>query len=185
MGDILRDFLLEKRSAILDKWLNYILGTYPEATARYFRSQKDRFLNPVTYEFRESIGGIYQSLIDDVDEEEELYTSLDRIIRVRAVQDFTPSQAVGFIFLLKQAIRNELGKELEKKGLEKELLILEEKIDKIALFAFDIYLRCREQLYEVRIKDIKNKIMGLLKATGLVHEITQEEMKFKGDKAFI
>ena len=184
MGDLLKDLLIEKRSLILDKWLNSILDTYSPATAKYFRKQKDRFLNPVSYEFREGIGALYQSLIEDM-EEEEILSSIDRIVRIRAVQDFTPAEAVGFIFLLKHAIKEVLEKELEKKALWKELLALEERIDRLALLTFDIYLRCREQLYELRVFDIKNRIMGLLKATGLVHEVTQEELKFKGDKVFI
>ncbi len=184
MGKILKDLLIENRSAILDRWLNSILDTYSPATAKYFRKQKDRFLNPVTYEFREAIGALYQSLIEDM-EEDKILSSIDRIVRVRAVQDFTPAEAVGFIFLLKYAIKEVLEKELEKRVLWKELLALEEKIDRLALLAFNVYLRCREQLYELRVFDIKNRIMGLLKATGLVHEINQEELKFKGDKAFI
>lgn len=180
----LHDLLVDKRSVILEDWYHLILDTYPSGTAKYLGREKDRFLNPVAYEFREAIGGIYQALLQG-EGGGELVSSLDRIVRIRAVQDFSPSQAVGFVFLLKKVIRKKLEKDIKKKGLMEELLNFESKLDDLALLAFDVYMQCREQLYEIRIKDIKNRISGLLKATGLVHEIEQEELKFKGDKVFI
>ncbi|MDL1970286.1 MAG: RsbRD N-terminal domain-containing protein [Candidatus Desulfofervidaceae bacterium] len=180
----LKSLLKERRSAILEKWYHLLLDTYPSMTSKYLKKQKDRFLNPVAYEFREAMGGIYQALLQDVDDSELIFL-LDRIVRIRAVQDFAPSEAIGFVFSLKRAIREELGKDVGKNGLANELLDFESKIDRLSLLAFDVYVRCREQLYEIRIKDIKNRISGLLKATGLVYEIEQEELKFKGDKVFI
>ena len=43
----------------------------------------------------------------------------------------------------------------KKIGTLKELTELYERIDRIALFAFDIYMRCREKIHEIQTKGIK------------------------------
>ena len=84
-------------------------------------------------------------------------SSLERINKIRAVQDFKPSQAVAFVFLLKTALREELGAELYQGGMTQQLLSLESQIDGLVLIAFDNYMRCREKLFEVRCNDIKRQ----------------------------
>ncbi|CAD7782478.1 MAG: hypothetical protein KIIPBIDF_01660 [Candidatus Methanoperedenaceae archaeon GB50] len=93
----LQNLLIEKRSVILDKWLDLILEGYQKRGQIFFKKEKDRFLNPVGYEFRKGIGGIYRALIEKV-EDSEVTIFIDKIARIRAVQDFSPAQAVSFIF---------------------------------------------------------------------------------------
>ena len=82
-------------------------------------------------------------------------TSLDDINKVRAVQTFSPRQAIAIIFLLKEAIRAELEGEIrEKRGFE-ELLKFESRIDELALYAFDSYMGCREKIYQVKVDEMK------------------------------
>jgi hypothetical protein len=73
--------------------------------------------------------------------------ALEGVVRIRAVQNFSASEAVGFVLLLKPALRAELpaGPEIEAD--------LDRRIDQIALAAFDLYARCREQIYEVRLRE--------------------------------
>ena len=90
--------------------------------------------------------------------------SLDNILRIKAVQELSPGQAVSFIFLLKQAITEELGREIEKSRLG-QWFEFEARIDKLASMAFDIYMQCREKIHQLRIKEIKahrEGIFGLL-----------------------
>ena len=169
MNKALKDLLREKRSSILERWYHLILDTYPSETAKFFGREKDQFLNPVAYEFREPIGGIYQSLLDGLNSEVSL--SLDRIVRIRAVQDFSASQAINFIFLLKKAIREKLEKEIYKNGLFQDWLALEATIDRLALLSFDIYMQCREKIYEIRVNEIKRMTFSLLKRANLLYEI--------------
>lgn len=65
--------------------------------------------------------------------------ALDAIIRIRAVQDLTPSQAVEFLFLLKPIMR-ELAPEQDQ-------VRLADRIDRLALMAFDKYMQCRRRSY--------------------------------------
>lgn len=43
----LQNLLIEKRSVILDKWLDLILEGYQKRGQIFFKKEKDRFLNPV------------------------------------------------------------------------------------------------------------------------------------------
>ncbi len=166
----LQNLLIEKRSVILDKWLDLILEGYQKRGQTFFKKEKDRFLNPVGYEFRKGIGGIYRALIEKV-EDSEVTIFIDKIARIRAVQDFSPAQAVSFIFLLKKVIKEELGETILKDGLANEWLELESKIDNLALLCFNIYMQCKEKLYEIRVNEIKRKTYSLLKRADLIYEI--------------
>ena len=46
-GMALGDLLLRNEAAILKRWFNLILETYPADTAPLMRKDKDRFTNPV------------------------------------------------------------------------------------------------------------------------------------------
>ena len=73
--------------------------------------------------FLKEIEGIYQRLIDGVELESPDFSEfLDRIIRIRAIQQFSPSQALGFLFPLKAVIRELLEKESAESSMGAELL---------------------------------------------------------------
>ena len=79
--------------------------------------------------------------------------ALDSIIRIRAVQNFTPSQATAFVFLLKQVIRDELQPDIQRERLSNEFLAFEARIDAMALSAFDVYMKCREEIHRIRMNE--------------------------------
>ena len=93
-------FLYEKKSTILKKWLDQILDTYPDDAKRFLKEQKDPFANPVGNTISREIQHLYDEFLKGIDPE-KMSPILDRIIRIRAIQDFSPSQAVSFIFILK------------------------------------------------------------------------------------
>ena len=150
---MLRDSLSRHRAAIVDEWFEQVVAEYPEETARFLRSQQDPFANPVGAGLRDSLGPIFDELLSGVDEE-RVMPLLDRIIRVRSVQDFRPSQAVGFLLGLKLIVRKRAAE--TNSDCSRELAEIEERIDRLVLAAFDVYTGCREQLYEIRIKEIRN-----------------------------
>ncbi|MEW6409109.1 MAG: RsbRD N-terminal domain-containing protein [Nitrospirota bacterium] len=161
----LKNLLLEKKSSILRKWFDMIVETYPPETAIFLKNQKNRFANPVGYTISQGIEHIFEELLNEVDSD-RVSPFLDNIIRIRAVQDFNPSQAIAFIFLLKKVIREEMESDPEfnsgrEKGLAEELLALESKIDDLALLSFDIYMKCREKIYELRANEVKNMTFRL------------------------
>jgi hypothetical protein len=166
----LEDLLTEKRSAIIKKWRERIIESYPENTQRFLKKEKDQFSNPVGMVIKSET----EILFDELTTEGDLgraSSSLDNLIRVRAIQDFKPSQAVAFVLQLKSIIREEMGKHALENGSLGELEALENRIDKAALLAFDIYTECRQKIYELRVNEVKNQVGRLLERANLVCEI--------------
>jgi hypothetical protein len=158
--------LSEKKPAILGRWLTTIYESYPPETAIFLRKEKNRFDNPVGYRIAQGLEGLYNALLQEMDKDKVL-NYLDEIIRIRALQNFAPSQALAFIFLLKNVIRQELADEIQKENLEAEVLALESCIDGLALLGFDVYTKRQEKLCEIRVDEMKRRISGLMRKTGI------------------
>ena len=99
-----------------------------------------------------------------------LHSHLDSIIRIRAVQDFTPAQATAFILSLKKVLREYLAKELQDSRLAAEFTALETRIDQICLMAFDIYMQCREKVNQIRANETRNRTFRAFERAGLIKE---------------
>ncbi len=166
----LKSLLIEKRAAILRKWFDLIVGTYPSDTSSFLKKQKNQFANPVGHTISEGIEGLFDGLLEEADSD-RVSPFLDNIIRVRAIQDFTPSEAIGFIFLLKIVIRESLQKEIREHQMYDELLGIESGIDELVRSSFDVYMKCREQVYDLKANEVKNMTFRLLQRANLVKEI--------------
>jgi hypothetical protein len=177
----LETLLTQNRSTIVNRWLDQILATYPADTHKFFKKQKNQFANPVGSTFSEEIDHLYTVFLEGK-EPDSATPILDRIIRIRAIQDFSPSQAVGFLFSLKEIIREKLETEIRENGLSDELTIFESRIDDLALIAFEVYMRCREKLYEIKANEAKNLVYKLLKRADLICEIPEWKPVSKKDK---
>jgi hypothetical protein len=158
--------LSAQKSAILDRWLRAIYESYPPETAVFLRKEKDHFDNPVGYRISQGLEGLYGALLQEM-ETDQILAHLDEIIRIRALQDFAPSQALAFIFLLKDIIRHELADEIQKEDLAQEVLELESRIDGLALLGFDVYSKRREKIHEIRSKEMKSRVSALLRRAGI------------------
>jgi RsbT co-antagonist protein rsbRD N-terminal domain len=158
--------LTQKKSAILGRWLTTIYESYPPETAIFLRKEKDRFDNPAGYRISQGLEGLYGVLLQDM-ERDQILGFLDEIIRIRVLQNFAPSQALAFVFLLKDTIRRELAEEIRTENLAGELLDLESRIDGLGLLAFDVYTKRREKLQDIRIDEEKRRISGIMRKSGL------------------
>lgn len=171
----LRNLLAENKPAILERWFDLILETYPADTSNFLKNQKNRFTNPVGHTISQGIDRLFEELLSETDFNPNVLESspLYNIIRIRAVQDFTPSRAIAFILLLKKVIREELKDSLREDGIAGELLTFESKIDDAALLSFDIYMKCREKIYEIKVNEFKNMTFRLLQRANLICEIEE------------
>ncbi len=165
--------LREKKRDIVDRWFNAVMDTYASDTAVIFKSQKDRFANPVGITIREGLSAIFEGLLEGRAAEQSA-SLLDPLIRIRAVQKFTPSQATGFIFLLKKIIRDTLHRKPDN-GQVAPLLRFEDRIDALALTAFDIYMECKEKIYDLKVSQERNSIYRAFKRAGLITEVAEGE----------
>ncbi len=166
---MLEQFLKTHRDDIRREWLDSLLNSYPEQTAGIMRKQADRFRNPVGQNLAESINVLYDGLACGA-ADTVLVPALDRIIRIRAVQSFRPSEALGFVLELKRIVRGHGTGDVPDDQLEK----FEARIDRLVLLAFDVYMSCREQISEIRANEIRNRTHLLLERTGLFGKTTRE-----------
>lgn len=173
-------FLQQKKSAILKKWYNLVLDTYPEQSQSFLRKQKNVIANPVGSTISEGIESVYDELLQGANPD-NISLFLDNIIRVRAIQEFSPSQAVSFIFGLKAIVREELESEAPESVISEEWSAFESRIDGLALLCFDIYAECQQKISDIRVDEVKRQSSGLLKMAGLTYEIPDEETDTEGD----
>ncbi|MFZ5451365.1 MAG: RsbRD N-terminal domain-containing protein [Thermodesulfobacteriota bacterium] len=162
----LANLLEQKKSLILARWINLLYDSYPPETAVFLKKEKDKFDNPIGHGISRGLNGLLEALVQEM-ETEQLFAALDEVIRIRALQSCPPSQALAFIFLLKNIVREELAEELEQQNLLEELQELDSRIDGLSLLGFDVYTRRREKLQEMRINEVKNRVSGLMRKSGM------------------
>ena len=161
MSAMLRSFLVQNRATIVEQWTRWLMETYPRDTSKFLESQKNRFANPVGYTVSDEIPHLYDELVGEMSRE-RLLASIDNILRIRAVQDFSPSGAVGFVLGLKSVIRNLLSKSSADESMLADLLEFESRIDNLMLLAFESYMECREKVHEIRTKEIKMRSVRII-----------------------
>ncbi len=172
-GSMLQKLLAEKREAILKRWLDVVLDAYPADTRNFLRSPKNQFTNPVGHTIAQGMVLLYDQFLLADELPPQTHQALDRLVRIRAVQNMTASEALGFIPALKLILREELG-ELLGEDLQ-DLRGLEDRIDRLTLLAFDIYSACKERLYQIRVEEIRTRTERLLKMANLVFDWPEEQ----------
>jgi hypothetical protein len=146
-------FLQENNVVILDRWIDRVLATYAPESKRIFKRFDDQFANPVGYHVAQRLKDFYRAFCEEEDPAAGA-AALEQLIRIRAVQDFTPAQAVSFIFELKPIVAEEYCK---AGSFEPEIWLgFAQRVDTVALMVFDMYLANRERLYQVRIAELKS-----------------------------
>jgi hypothetical protein len=170
----LESLLVRNKNDIVNDWFNLLVKTYPADSAQFMKQENDPFANPIGSTARSGLEAIFDELVGGMDPH-PLTDFLDPIIRIRAVQNFSPSQATGFIFLLKKSIRKNLSKTVSSQDLYNEMPEFESRIDELALLAFDIYMGCREKLYQLKEKEMKNRALLAFSQNGLTNNRPDED----------
>jgi len=156
----------EKRDAILRRWCDLIIGSYPDASVAFLANQKDPFRNPMGHAIAEGIESVFEQILSGMDPD-KLLAALDRIIRVRSVQEFSASEAVGFVFELKSIVRTSLDGAVSEAEHSVVSAEIDSRIDQVALLAFDQYTKCREQLNEIRLRELRGRTGKLLERANM------------------
>ena len=156
-----RDLLEERKDTIVRRWVDAVLSIYPSDAAALFRAQQDPFANPLGRGVREGTCGIFQTILDGMDPD-DLHAHLDEIIRIRAVQELTPTEALSFVFSLRSIVRQVIPEAETDPRFREGLSELDEKIDEVALAAFGIYSALREEVSQLRINEAKRQVAWVL-----------------------
>jgi hypothetical protein len=153
----LEDLLRLRKDAVVERWVEDVIHAYPAPAAAVLARRKDRFANPVGHSLRTGLAGIFEALLDGQDPP-AIQRHLREIIRIRALQELTAPQAVGFVFGLKDAVRAELAPANGDPDLWSQLSQIDRRIDEIALVAFDVFVECREKVCELRVNEVKRQV---------------------------
>ena len=149
----LQELLNKKKEDLLSDWEDVILGQYKPETFRIFKKQKNPIANPVGHKINVGLAELYEVICDESDDEVET-PMLTQLLKVRAVQPISASEAVSFLFAIKDLVE----KECQKEGMDtlyKEFLAFCARVDAVALAAFDIFTNCRQAVYQVRMNEFK------------------------------
>jgi hypothetical protein len=165
----LNELLSEKKQAILEKWFDSVLKTYPHDSAKFLKRQKDQFANPVGSTIYRGMGSLLDLIVNSADTD-NIIKSLDEIIRIRAIQDFTPSHALAFVVELKRVVREEIKGETCASQLIDELPEFDRRVDGLLLLSFDIYMKCREKIYELKANELRNMTLKLVERANRIFE---------------
>jgi hypothetical protein len=167
------ELLSHKKAEILARWREVLFASYVPETARFLKSQKDRFANPIAYQLNRGLTGILEVFLHGADSD-QILAQLDEVLRLKAIQEASPSRALAFLFVLKTIIREELAQELQDPECAAEMAELESRIDGLALLGFDAFMQRREKLCEVKVSEVKRKVSTLLRRLGMGDEYFEE-----------
>jgi hypothetical protein len=92
----LKKLLEQHKKAIINQWFERVVKTYAPDTAQFIKNQKDPFSNPLGNALSQGLAVLFDQLLAGP-EADTVKKFLDPIIRIRAVQNYSPSQATAFI----------------------------------------------------------------------------------------
>ncbi|SDU31929.1 RsbRD N-terminal domain-containing protein [Desulfobacula phenolica] len=163
----LKQILEKNKKSFTEKWFQATIDTYPAQSAKFLGKDSNRFDNPVGAVTHETIEDVINLIIGDFNQE-TLEKALDPIIRIRAVQSFSASEAVSFVFALKQ-----IGETILDNSLIREF---DKLVDQIALASFNKLMKCKEEVFLLKATESKRRIHRAFERAGLVAELTEEDL---------
>jgi hypothetical protein len=150
------NLLDEKRDVIAMGWRDAAFSSYSPEAARFMGREKNEFANPVGTIIGRACEELLKQLISTPDSA-TLDALIGDVMQIRAVQEFRPEKAVGFVFALKPVVRKALNaQKLEPRYFE-ALLEFESRIDDLMLRAFEAYVISRERVYDIKANELRRR----------------------------
>jgi len=160
------ELLGKRRKEIHDGWIARILAVFPAASVTFIAREKDRFQNPIGETIQTGSAAVMDALVAGGDRA-SLRDAVEGMIRLRAVQADRASEAVSFVYALRDVVRDVLRKE----AAPEDLRAFDTRMETFVLDAFDLYMQCREKVFEIRLRALRNRTFKLLEREG---EVTLE-----------
>jgi hypothetical protein len=169
----LPEALKSQEDKILALWTERTLDSY--TSSGFFKKSLDRFANPVGMNIREGLAQLFRLIAAGADPQ-EFAGPINQVVRIRAVQEFTPAQAVAPVLELKWVVRQIFSADTECRELLPQLAPFDCDVDRAALKAFDLYMECRDRLHKARIRELKSGSYILTDA-GCVSALIRENLR--------
>jgi len=127
--------------SIYEEWIDRVFGTEFKRRALFGQSE-----DPFSHTVRSDLRKIVDLLFSEAPADGTLAVPED-LIRLRAVQEISAAEAVSHVFVLKDIVRERLGRD---PGYER----LSQRLDMVALHTFNAYAACRDALFRLRIREM-------------------------------
>ncbi len=164
------------RTELLEEWLAAVLGGYPPEAARQMTRDRDPFRNPSGHLLRQNLAVLLEAVLREKGHPDAA-RALEDLVRLRAVQDFTASQAVAFLLPLKPILAKAiavghpavseivsppaLGRASSAatacRSRDRCGTVYDDRIDQLVLLASDLYVNCREKMHELRANEARRR----------------------------
>ena len=187
---MLRQLLEEREDTMVELWLDRVLAAYPAEGGALLRRPTDRFANPIGHSVRQGTRALFRSLAAGDPITPALAAPLSEMLRIRAVQQIAPSTAVGFVLELKSIVRARLAADGGTDVDPGELRAFEDRVDHLALVAFDVYVSLREELAQLRVSEMRrhvgwivDRLNGVAASTDSASEPGQVPVQIQGSRA--
>jgi len=156
------------------KWIDSVLSTYSEDGAKFFNSEKDQFANPLGYNVKKGLEKTLRLLVND--QLDELPAEMEQLVKLRAVQTFGPSEAVSFVFPLKKIVIEVCGLQCIAECAN-DWSSFEGRVDGLAMRLFDLFVKDRELLYQVKLNEYRsgNRVMAGARCPSAMMKKNKEE----------
>ena len=173
-NDAFAEICRTEQEQILAKWSEAVFSAYPLDMTGFSRTQSDQFRNPGGHATRLALQEIFMAVSGRISSEKLLREPLEMFVKLRAVQNFTPVQALGVVYLLKPLLRKRVLPACLQNGLLDEYLEAESRLDTAALLICDIYVASRERILEERIGEIKRRHSQIVRWAQKKGEVGEE-----------
>jgi hypothetical protein len=134
---------------ILEKWVGRVADSYAAQSAAVRAPEPDPFCNPVGFLVRRSLSQLWEQLLGEMDPV-VIDRALDAVMRLRAVQDISPGEAVGFVVQLRPL--------LQELPAERDRALLAGRVNQMAMAASDKYAECRQQIATIRVHEMERSV---------------------------
>ncbi len=163
----------QKKEKWVKKWVDAVLSTYPPESALLFNNTTDPFANPVGATLKTSLSNLYDSLTASQFNTNNAKQALQPVVKLRAVQDFSPAEALGFIYELKTIINSDpdISHEMTTDVFS--------RIDQAMLMAFDLYMENKKIIYTLRANQARDNVRQLLIRKDLICELPEIDPELK------
>jgi len=164
-----KDSLEKNKQTIIEKWFNLIIETYPKDTSNFLKKEQDPFSNPVGINTKNNISELFEQLIVEETDKKILINYLDPILRIRAIQNFSASEAVGFLLDIKVIVRKIVGEKQVFSEI-RDYFRFERRVDQMTMHAFDVFMTCKEKIYDLKANEVRERSFHALERANLIEK---------------
>jgi len=165
----------ERRAAILGRWQREVLESFPRQSRKLIAAGEDRFANPLGFALRDGVEEVF-SFVAGEKPWDAIEPALERLVKLKAVQQTHGQGPLEFLFSLKTIVREACGvgtgggiagEPLERAPSDLEQwLVLEERFDRVIRAGAAAFVQAREKILELQVNEMRNKTYMLRRLAG-------------------